>query len=341
MNTKNIAFLGGIALIAVVLIGVLSAQTQRNTSGFAIAATVNPVADMAQRVLGDTAEVELILDPGASPHTFELTPRKATRLSQVDAIFGIGHGLDSWAEDTANIGSAAFITLDEHVDLHCGEDVHVHSDDEHHDEDEHGHDDHGHEEDEHGHDEDEHEEDHADEAHDDEHEEETIACDPHYWLSVQSAEHMVEQLVEELSALNPTHADLYAANAATYIEELSALDDEVTETLAGVENPHIITFHDSYHYMAEAYGFEVVGTFEPTPGREPTPRQLAELQDLVGIYNIQTLYSEPQLSDRAVQAFVNDLNVAIMELDPLGGTDGRTSYVELMRYNANIIAQNQ
>lgn len=340
MNTKHLAFLGGAALIAIVLIGVLSAQTQRTSSEFAVAATISPVADMAQQVLGDTAEVELILDPGASPHTFELTPRKATRLSRVDAIFGVGHGLDSWAEDTANIGSATFITLDEHVDLHCGADVHVHSEDEDHDEDEHGHEEEDHE-DEHGHEEDEHEEDHDEEVHDDEHEEENVTCDPHYWLSVENASHMVDQLVEELSDLNPELADVYETNALIYLAELIELEAELASTLIAIENPHIITFHDSYHYMAEAYGFEVVGTFEPSPGLEPTPRQLAELQRLVGVYDIQTLYSEPQLSERAVQAFVNDLNVAIMELDPLGGTEGRTSYVELMRYNANIIAQNQ
>ena len=196
-------------------------------------------------------------------------------------------------------------------------------------EEEEEHDDHGHDHDEHGHD------DHDE----DEHEEE--ACDPHYWLSVPNAIGIVEQIEEELSTLYPDNAAVFEANAETAIAQLEALDAEIHSITDGAVNTDIITFHHSYAYFAEEYGFEVRGSFEPSPGQEPTPRELAELQELVGLYNIQTLFSEPQLSKAAVSAFVKDLDVAIMELDPLGGTDDRASYEALMRYNANILSQAQ
>lgn len=329
MKKPLLLLFGGLLLIILILAGLLSARTSTVSTGPRVAATIFPVADLTERVAGDLIEVELILEPGASPHTFELTPRKATRLAGISAVFGIGHGLDNWAAGIAEVSDAPVVHLDEHADLHCGEDVHVHD----HDDD--GHDEHEEEEDDHHEDEDSHEE----EVHD-EHESEE-ACDPHYWLSVPNAIAMVEQIEEELSTIYPAHADTFQANAEETTVELEALDTEIRSIAEGANNTNVITFHDSYNYFAEEYGFEVRGSFEPSPGQEPTPRELAELQELVQLYSIQTLFSEPQLSQTSVSAFVKDVDVAIMELDPLGGADDRASYDALMRYNANILSQAQ
>lgn len=276
---------------ALVLVSALSSQSfETSDARLTVGATIFPVADLVQRVGGDLVAVELILPPGASPHTFELTPSTALALTNASVIFGIGHGLDPWAENATHISRAPFIALDQHVQLDC-------------------------------------------EATD------PTVCDPHYWLDVANAIGMVQQIADTLSESDPAHATSYQQNALQTQEMLVALDQEIRTLTATPQNTNIITFHESFTYFARAYGFTVRGMVEASPGQEPTPQQLAELQEAVGLYNIQTLFTEPQLSARAVQPFVKDLSVAIMQVDPLGGTDARATYPDMMRFNAYTFSQ--
>ena len=74
-----------------------------------------------------------------------------------------------------------------------------------------------------------------------------------------------------------------------------------------------------------------------SPGTEPTPGQLTELQELVDEYSVPALFSEPQMSDDVIKPFADDVELPVYEMDPLGGVSGRQSYVELIKYNADTI----
>ena len=79
-----------------------------------VAATIFPAVDIARRVAGGGARVILVLPPGASPHTFELTPGKVRELQTARLIFKIG-GVDDWIDGVAESLPRALI-----VPLHAG-----------------------------------------------------------------------------------------------------------------------------------------------------------------------------------------------------------------------------
>jgi zinc transport system substrate-binding protein len=66
-----------------------------------IAATIFPLFDIARNIVGDKIDVFLILPSGASPHTFEVTPKTALNLYGVEAILKIGV-VDDWVDDIAS-----------------------------------------------------------------------------------------------------------------------------------------------------------------------------------------------------------------------------------------------
>jgi zinc transport system substrate-binding protein len=84
-----------------------------------VAASIFPVYDIARNIIGDKMDVELILPPGVSPHTFEPSPKEAAKIQNAQIIFIIGHGLDIWAENLAkaNAPQAIIITLDKNINL--------------------------------------------------------------------------------------------------------------------------------------------------------------------------------------------------------------------------------
>ena len=63
-----------------------------------VVASISPVGDMVRELGGDRVVVRVLLPPGASPHVFEPTPGTAKDISQARLFFGIGAGLDFWAE---------------------------------------------------------------------------------------------------------------------------------------------------------------------------------------------------------------------------------------------------
>lgn len=163
--------------------------------------------------------------------------------------------------------------------------------------------------------------------------------DPHYWLSTENAQRMVVTILDELVRIDPENSDLYIANTDVYLQELASLHEVLTITLGSAKHKDIIVFHDSWGYFAEAYNVNIAGVFEMTPGVEPLASDLVRITDVVENSNISTIFIEPQLSGSVVDAIANDLDLQVVTLDPLGGVPGRTTYLDMMRYNGEVIYQ--
>jgi len=75
------------------------------------------LADMAQNVAGDTAEVVSITKPGAEIHGYEPTPRDIVRAADADLILWNGLNLELWFRQfLANLGDVPSVTLSEGID---------------------------------------------------------------------------------------------------------------------------------------------------------------------------------------------------------------------------------
>ena len=61
-----------------------------------VVATIFPVADLVSTVAGDVVNTTVLLRPGSSPATFELTPRNLEESGRAVLVFAVGGGLDGW-----------------------------------------------------------------------------------------------------------------------------------------------------------------------------------------------------------------------------------------------------
>lgn len=333
-----IAVLGVITGILAVVVFLVLARSRTPDTGptdAKVAATIFPVYDIARNVADGVTGVKLVLPPGASPHTFEPSPQLVASLQEVEVLFAVGHELDEWAFDLVpaeadrvivDKGLAIIDIEDRHREGFDLGDADHHEEDEHHDD---GEDEHHHgEEDEHHDDEDEHGHAHGD-------------TDPHYWLSIPNGQMIARTMATDLRERFPEHKDRIDENLREYLRELDIAEANIKNDFIDIRNRKMITMHDAWYYFAVHYDFEIVGTFEPSPGREPTPRYLAELTDAVNSFGARVIYSEPQIATESIQAFARDRGLVIAELDPLGGTPGRDTFKKLIQFNAKVITQNQ
>ncbi|NNG03624.1 MAG: zinc ABC transporter solute-binding protein, partial [Inquilinus sp.] len=130
--------------------------------------------------------------------------------------------------------------------------------------------------------------------------------DPHLWMDVALWRRATEAARDALIAFDPAGAETYAANAAAYLEKLTALDRFADRALASVPPSArvLVTAHDAFNYFGRAYGFEVIGIQGISTESEAGLRRIEELVDLLVERRIAAVFVETSVSDRNVRALI-------------------------------------
>ncbi len=299
------------AFTALLIIGALlywqnySKTPNRPPSGkITIAASIFPLSDIAKNIGRDKVEVITIIPSGASPHTFSPTPSLIKKLNNAKIVFTIGFSFDSWiSEITSALPQVAVYPVHSGIKLKTWSDW-----------------------------------------------QKTFpqrltwknnndptSIDPHYWLSPENGRQIAKNIYQQLIKLDPANKQYYYNNWLDFDNKLAKLNTELKQELKNIPNRNLIVFHDSWNYFAEAFGLNIIGVFTPNAGQEPSPQYLKSLYQLVNKYKIKVIFSEPQLSLSTLKPFLDDLNLKVYLLDPLGGDFPRDSYLNLLKYNALTI----
>ncbi len=162
-----------------------------------------------------------------------------------------------------------------------------------------------------------------------------LGRDPHWWLSPRRAARALAPLAERFAALDPPRADGYLRRARAGVAALLALDAELAALLLPVKGATVVAAHNSWAYFTFDYGLVDGGAIETAPGREPSPRDLRKLIDLVRARRVRAVFAEPQFSSAAARMLASDAGIRVAFVDPIGGVPGRSDYADLLRYDAH------
>ncbi len=141
--------------------------------------------------------------------------------------------------------------------------------------------------------------------------------DPHVWLSPVLARIVAMNTRDALIAADPAHAAVYRQGYARLARTIDQVDEKILATL--MEHPlkqtAFIVFHPAFGYFAAAYGLKQVPI--EMEGKEPGPKQLAELIDFAKKENIRVIFIEPQFAQKAAQTIAQSIGGAVATIDPL------------------------
>jgi zinc/manganese transport system substrate-binding protein/manganese/iron transport system substrate-binding protein len=257
---------------------------------------------LVEAVGADRVQVSSLVPGGSDPHTYQPSPRDAQALAEAAVVFVNGLGLEEWLTDLiASAGSEARV-------VELGEGLATLQDE------------HGHEE--------------SEGTPEAEHAHEHEAGNPHLWLDPDYAIEYVRRIAQTLAELDPEGAATYQGNAERYIAEIEAFDAWAREQVDRIplERRKLVTFHDAFPYFAEHYGFELVGVIVISPGREPSPRELAQLADLIRQQGVPAIFTEPQFNPKLAETLARETGAVVLELysdTPPAGED----FLGMMRRN--------
>jgi zinc transport system substrate-binding protein len=268
-----------------------------------VVAAFYPLQYVSERIGGDHATVVDLTQPGAEPHDLEIPPKQTAEI--VDADLVVYEKDFQPAVDDAIDQNATGRTID--AAEVAGLEARDHD----------GHD-HGSEDSSEG--EESHE--HGD-------------LDPHFWQDPLRLAEVGDAVARGLSKADPAHADDYRANATDLRDDLVSLDGAYEKGLATCDRDTVVVSHDAFGYLAK-YGLEMEPVVGLSPGAEPTPADLARLQDLIRSDGITTVFSERLVSPRLTRSLATDMGITTAVLDPIEGLSDQTSdedYLSLMTQN--------
>jgi ABC-type Zn uptake system ZnuABC Zn-binding protein ZnuA len=298
-------------------------QAGAQAAGLRVLAVETFLADMAQNVAGDRLHVEALVPVGLDPHAFEPTPQDVARLADSDVILVNGAGFEAWLERTLEnaggdpllVEAAAGLESRTAADTEPLEAAHA--------EDETG--------------------DVGPHASSGPH----ASGDPHFWLDPVLAVRYVENIRDGLSAADPEGREVYARNAAAYIEELEALDAWIREQVEGIppERRLLVTNHESFGYFADRYGFRLVGAVLPgvSTGAAPSAQAMAALVERIREAGVKAVFLETGTEARIARAVAAEAGVTVVtELysHSVTGPDGPApTYIEMLKTNTRLIVE--
>ena len=167
--------------------------------------------------------------------------------------------------------------------------------------------------------------------------------DPHAWNSLLNGIVYVNNIAAVLSAKMPAHADAIEQNRAAYVEQLRALDASTKETLATLplEKRTVVTAHDAFGYLADAYDMTFLAPIGVDPEAEPSAKELAILIEQLKSDGAAALFVENITSPALVQQIADETGLSIggrLFSDALSERGGpATSYLAMFEHNLNTL----
>jgi zinc transport system substrate-binding protein len=270
-------------------------------NGRSAVAAFYPLAWVTGQVAGDEWEVTNLTGPGTEPHDLSLDIKQTATLAEADLIV-LEHGFQPAVDETvdANAPDAEIVDAADVVELMPASE-------------------HEHEHEEAGHD-------HGD-------------LDPHFWQDPLLMADLGDAVADRLVELDPDGAATYEDNAAALRTELEALDQEYVDGLATCERTTTVVSHEAFSYLAR-YGLQFEAIAGLSPDAEPTPADLARLQQLITEDGITTVFSERLASSKMADSLAGDLGLETAVLDPVEGLSDETSdddYLSLMGQNLDAL----
>lgn len=165
---------------------------------------------------------------------------------------------------------------------------------------------------------------------------------PHLWPNIQLSMKYVELTRDALSALDPSNAAGYAANATAYLAKLKKLDEAIFACVKSIPetNRKLVTYHDSFAYFAPRYGMKVIAAVQPADFSEPSPQDVIRIIKQLKQERVPAIFgSEVFPSKTLVQIARETKTVYVDKLsdDELPGKPGdpNHSFIGMMVKNMN------
>lgn len=161
--------------------------------------------------------------------------------------------------------------------------------------------------------------------------------DPHCWLSLSAAQTEVMNIAEAFAAADPTNADFYRQNAASYNGRLQSLLNEYRAKTAALPQRRLVTSHAAFAYLCRDLDLVQESVAPVFAAGEPSPQQLARLAALCRTWGVHTIFTEHLASPEIARTLSRETGASLAALSTLESKGHAASYIEGMQADLEIL----
>lgn len=279
-----------------------------------ILTSIYPYELLVKQLVGDAIEVRSLIPPTASVHSYSPQPSDLSDLHRADLIITNGLGLEAMIEQNLSTLKDKHLVcaklLQDNIALDSLSQVRDHLIQQH---------------------EDEHEDEQPEHVH--------IGADPHLWTSVQMMIKLSTKIKNELVERFSDYAPLITHNYEAMQLELKEANERIIRERAELQNPALVTYHNSFHYFTRDYNIEYLGWVQSSPGKEPSARELTALGSKIRSHGVKAIFIEPQQNPKSAQVLAKEYGLKLYTLDPIGSSMKVRTIAELILTNWTAMKQ--
>ncbi|PKN95079.1 MAG: ABC transporter substrate-binding protein [Chloroflexi bacterium HGW-Chloroflexi-4] len=288
------------AIFLIMLISLAACTpSESSKTDIKIVASTTLVGDVVSQIGGDHIQLTVLFPVGADPHTFEPRPQDVAAISEARVIFLNGLELEHSLESILDSNATGSI-----VEVSEGVEVLPFKGN----------------------------------LHEGETESDHAVGDPHTWMDPNLVMIWVNNIETALSELDPDNATDYAANAQTYLAELTDLDAWIQTEVdkIPVEARKLVTDHENLGYFIHRYNFTLVGLVVDSlsTGASPSAQDLSALEDAIKEQNVKAIFIGATVNPNLTEQVVKDTGTKLITIntESLGekGSDTAT-YIDFMK----------
>lgn len=258
---------------------ILSLQACKGGSGNKqiVSVSILPQKYFVEKIAGNYLQVNVMIPPGMSPETCDLSTEQLKKLYDSNICFTIGYlpfEVTHLYPVLNKRNDIRIVNHSEGIQLLNGSCGHQH------------HEGHGH-----------------------------IGVDPHIWLSPQYAAQMAQQIFTALTEQYPTQKDNFEKGYKSLCQEIETVKKKADNNLREKHGRMFLIYHPALTYFAADYGLEQIAI--ENEGKEPNPAHLKHIIDLAKEKDIHIIFIQSQFDKNNALAVAKEIEGEVISIDPL------------------------
>lgn len=263
-----------------------------------ISASIYPLYDIIKNIVGDRADVRLIISDQVDPREFIPTPRDKENAFNSDIIFGIGLGIDDWVlnlevEDSQTYLISEFLPVKDFPNKSIvgkdGKEV------------------------------------------------KALLSSPYVWLSLKNAESIVQKVARIVGQFDPINKEFYLNNAYDYNFKLDELYKRYFSDIERLKKEKFFVFGNFWGYLFDEFGLSDYYIINSNNADHLAGNFLDDFSLILEKKKVDKIFIDASSSEKSFETFKQKLfNYYIGTIDPFG-INFKKSYLETMEQNLGEI----
>jgi len=144
------------------------------------------------------------------------------------------------------------------------------------------------------------------------------AHDAHYWTDPAAVLDALQTFSDALCERQPLNCVDYRRNANAFSVRIDSIQTQIRAQLESIKEQCFVVAQPFMTQFLDRFDVASVGPLQPLPGHDASPKTLGEHMKQAKNAGCETLLVQEAVDNQAMVALAKDMDVKLVEVDPLG-----------------------